>query len=320
VKWLFAPATALMNRLKYPQKFAVISLVFAVPLTLVTYFWVAEIDERIEFAQKEVHGTAYLRPLRSLLEHVPQHGMLAHGLRAGWVAVRRGDVLAKQREIDGDFERLAAADQRLGGVLGTTARLEAVRANWQDLEAKLPALTVQDSDVLHRKLVADIRALTSHVGDTSNLILDPDLDSYYLMDAVLLKLPERQDLLARIRLIGADVVSRRAATAEERSQLTVLGGLVRANVEATRAGMATALRTTASGRLRRMLEPAVDRAGDATERSTRASRSGTTRRRGSTTCSARGSTASWAASASSRRSPAGCCCCWSTSGWRSTSP
>ena len=32
--------------------------------------------------------------------------------------------------------------------------------------------------------------MITHAGDTSNLILDPDLDSYYLMDVTLLALPE----------------------------------------------------------------------------------------------------------------------------------
>jgi methyl-accepting chemotaxis protein len=40
----------------------------------------------------------------------------------------------------------------------------------------------------------------AHSGDTSNLILDPDLDSYYLMDITLLALPQTMD---RLSLIGS---------------------------------------------------------------------------------------------------------------------
>jgi methyl-accepting chemotaxis protein len=40
---------------------------------------------------------------------------------------------------------------------------------------------------------AALRALINQVGNNSNLILDPDLDSYYAMDLVLLKLPELLD-------------------------------------------------------------------------------------------------------------------------------
>jgi methyl-accepting chemotaxis protein len=44
---------------------------------------------------------------------------------------------------------------------------------------------------------AAMRALINQVGNISNLILDPDLDSYYVMDLVLLKLPELLDSVHR---------------------------------------------------------------------------------------------------------------------------
>jgi HAMP domain-containing protein len=266
VKRLFAPAMALMNRLRYPQKFVIVSLVFALPLTLVTYFWIAELNDRIEFSQKEFYGDVYLRPLRKLLEHVPQHAMLADGLLAGRVSVRRGDLLSRQMEIDADFRALDEVDRRLGTLLGTTERLRTLAANWQDLREKLPRLEPAESEELHRKLVADVRALTSHVGDTSNLILDPDLDSYYLMDAVLLKLPEGVDLLAQLRTLGDGVLARRTLTPGEKSHLTVLGGLVRANLEALRTGLATAFRNNPSRTVRPALAAPLEKLGTTTDR------------------------------------------------------
>lgn len=46
--------------------------------------------------------------------------------------------------------------------------------------------------------VAGIRTAIAHLGDTSNLILDPDLDSYYVMDITLLALPQMQERLQNI--------------------------------------------------------------------------------------------------------------------------
>jgi methyl-accepting chemotaxis protein len=45
---------------------------------------------------------------------------------------------------------------------------------------------------------AAIRALITRVGDKSNLILDPDLDSYYVMDLVLLKVPDLMDRVTEV--------------------------------------------------------------------------------------------------------------------------
>jgi len=71
------------------------------------------------------------------------------------------------------------------------------------------------------------RALVTRIGNQSNLILDPDLDSYYMMDTVLLKLPEAQTQLARLRRLSDRVISQGSAGPEDRSELIILSGLLK---------------------------------------------------------------------------------------------
>ena len=44
MKRFFDPAITFLNRLKYPQKFTVISLLFVLPLALVMFLLISEID------------------------------------------------------------------------------------------------------------------------------------------------------------------------------------------------------------------------------------------------------------------------------------
>jgi hypothetical protein len=195
------PALFVMNRLRYPQKFVLISLLFALPLALVMYLLISEINDRIEFAQKEIQGARYLRPLRHLLEHVTHSRSLAHDYASGRVSLQP-ELVRNQAEIEADFEALAAAERELGTILKTASKYKVLREDQRFLKEKLLSLDPGDSDDLHTQLLADIRSLMAHVGDTSNLILDPDLDTYYLMDAVLLKLPEGADLSGQARMHG----------------------------------------------------------------------------------------------------------------------
>jgi hypothetical protein len=64
------------------------------------------------------------------------------------------------------------------------------------------------------------------MGDTSNLILDPDLDSYYLMDVTLLALPQTQDRLAQATLYGYEALRRGEPTQEEKIQLAVYAAML----------------------------------------------------------------------------------------------
>ena len=201
--WLFAPAVAVMNRLTYPRKFALISLLFVTPLALVMGLLISEMNARIEFARKEIQGDPVFAPLRQLFEHVLQSRALAHAYGNGKVSLRPG-LIGKQAEIAEDLATLQAIERELGHNLRTTSKHDALRENARFLREKLFKLEAGDSDELHRQLLAEIHDLGAYVGNTSNLILDPDLDSYYLMDAILLELLKaRTSWPLRVRWVRA---------------------------------------------------------------------------------------------------------------------
>jgi signal transduction histidine kinase len=217
MRWFLAPAVGLMNRLDYARKFALVSFVFAVPLGLMMYLWLAEIRDRLAFADKERAGVEYVVPLTRLLQRLQQHEThVAASVARDAIDERRAAVEAAGREV-------AAVDARLGARLGTNER-------WRALAKQLERLP-QGNDV-SRTLVASSRALIAEVGDASNLILDPDLDSYYLMDAVVNRLPA---LLEDLGSIGSAVVVSRGGDApseERRAAVLARLGLARANLAA----------------------------------------------------------------------------------------
>jgi signal transduction histidine kinase/DNA-binding NarL/FixJ family response regulator len=196
-----APGVALMNRLRYPQKFAVVSLVFALPLALMMYLWLAEIGDRLEFARKERVGVEYVVALRQLLEPL----VLGRAIDAP--------------ELAEGIRGVDAVNARLGAELQTVPAWGRLREQLADASAS-PAIRIEATT-----------ELIAHVGDTSNLILDPDLDSYYLMDATVTVLPA---LVAAVHTLGAPAelgvgaanpggqATRRAALARARGLLSSL--------------------------------------------------------------------------------------------------
>ena len=73
----FSPAIRLLNRLTLPQKFALISFFFAVPLVLVLSFLSTRIQQQISVAALEADGVDYLTPLNALHNELPQAMSLA---------------------------------------------------------------------------------------------------------------------------------------------------------------------------------------------------------------------------------------------------
>lgn len=255
--WL-TPVVALMNRLTYREKFLLISVLFAAPLALVMNLLISELGDRGEFTRKEAMGTRYLRPLMTLFQHAGEARLLARD-HAEAVSGADAALAAKVEQMDADFAALSAVDRELGEMLKSSERLAALRKNWVGLKTEVTRPLAVDSDRRFVDFIDDIRALVSLVGD--NLILDPGLDTYYLMNLILLKLPEGQGLLMEAGFRGSTVAARQPSTAVDREQLIVLSGRISANIETTRRGMELAFSRDATGTLASALAEPYGRLG-----------------------------------------------------------
>ena len=71
--------------------------------------------------------------------------------------------------------------------------------------------SVDASDREHAQVAAMlVDLILNYAGNYSNLILDPDLDSYWLMDAYITKLPLLMDTQTKASLLGPARRGRRA--------------------------------------------------------------------------------------------------------------
>jgi len=189
----------LSKNIKLSWKLATIGVAFVLPLGVLLFLAVQNINGQIAFSRLETQGNAFQRPLEKLLEHLP-------GAASDSAAVSR---------VDQAFAELADAAKRHGedlqftaGGLGIRNRSHldpaAVAARWAQARASQgdPAVFKEKTEAL----LDDVMGMITHAGDTSNLILDPDLDSYYMMDLTLLALPQTQRRLASILDFGDTVL------------------------------------------------------------------------------------------------------------------
>ena len=250
------PARQLMDRLTYPRKFLLIFLLFALPLGLTLHLLVGEINNSLGFAKKEISGVFYLRPLRGLQEEVAASRLIAAAYSSGR-AIQRPDLVRAQAAIKSSLDELSRIDARLGQELDSTQKLGVLKENAAFMAQRMLALPAVEGDALHAKLQDDIDDLLAHVGNESNLILDPDLDTYYLMEAVLLKLPDAADLMLQARLL----VQAAATTAKlgdgKNADLIRLAGLMESNLSRTLYGAKTAFKNEKTGQLRLRLTDQV---------------------------------------------------------------
>ncbi len=86
-------------------------------------------------------------------------------------------------------------------------------------------LSQDESFERHTKVIGEVIALIAEVGDASNLTLDPDIDSYYLMNVLIFQGPELSEALAQARGLGIGMITAKNTTPEQLAQLNRLSNL-----------------------------------------------------------------------------------------------
>ena len=213
---LFDPATLLMKRLSYSRKMLVSGFFFCIPIALLAYFLVTNIREQVEFAAKERSGVEYVKPLKETLLYLLENRR---------VAVLRDQASAAPDRVVAELDRVEASQ---GGALATKEPLRALKAKISAVNA-LKAEKSGQAFEAHSALVNDLLAMIVLVADDSNLTLDPDIDSYYLMDTLTTKLPPLADALGRMDLIATRFALTHSS--EDRTELAILASQVKSLVE-----------------------------------------------------------------------------------------
>ncbi len=232
---LTAPATALMNRFGCAKKMLLISLAFIIPLVTTFYFLVSEQMIAINFAQKEHRGLEYIIPLRQLIQHFPEHRGMTNAFLAGNNEFKE-KILAKRRQIAEDIKQINEIDLQIGAELDASRQWNAIKSNWKQLEVAAFNGSSKQIFSQHTRLIADVLELVKHVADTSNLTLDPKLDSYYLMDTIISILPQMAENLGQARGLASGFAVKRSFNQQQRIKLTSLLSTVQQNIAALKRG------------------------------------------------------------------------------------
>lgn len=210
-------------------KLLILCLSLLAPLMLLLYLSVSNINGQIQFSRYELYGNAYLRPLDSLLRDLPRVAWGENGAAA---------------EVDAAFEKMAEAQLRYGRELQFTPDGLGKRDRLQ-LSPDRVASAWREAGNNPEKidhLVELVMGMIAHAGDTSNLILDPDLDSYYLMDLTLLALPQTQHRLTEIINYARRAFAEGSLTPEDRRKFNTYAALLQqSDMDRITASTATAV-------------------------------------------------------------------------------
>ena len=186
----------MLDRLRLAHKLVLIALVLIAPALYATWQFRSQQNAQIAFSAKERVGIDEIVPAQRLLADLATARSLAVRA-AGRDAEAITTLPAARAAVTRSAAALDAADARVGSQLGTRAMWKRLRASIRATVAAEPVDASRTLDAYDRLTAATV-ALIVQAGNESNLILDPDLDSYYAMDALVNKAPLALDTAGRV--------------------------------------------------------------------------------------------------------------------------
>jgi hypothetical protein len=169
------------------QKLFVVIVAFTIPILVLLMLYVGAIREFIDFAEKERQGLSTRGPSSGCSSSSRARAPRAPRVRGDSDAAE--ETSRKAGQIDAAFSQLRRS---MRGSRRTRDLAGGARPEQEEPSGRRdsPACVGRGEDEGRRHGRVPSHAtphrrragLIVHVGDKSNLILDPDLDSYYLMD------------------------------------------------------------------------------------------------------------------------------------------
>jgi signal transduction histidine kinase len=222
----------MFKSLRTSTKLLLLCSVFVSALAVATYSLVAEKQIAIHFVRKELIGVEHLVALR--------------GVYAA-LLTEKPDASAAAKEAVITLDAAGSADS---DHLDTSALERA-------LAEAIDKLASAADDERRRTLFVDAltaaRNLASRIGDDSNLALDPDLDSYYVQDIVVSKLPT---LLSQIGELQSELEMPSPAHSTPETlavRVLVLDGMIRSTLEGIERDLQGSYRGGSGAHLRQAL-------------------------------------------------------------------
>lgn len=236
MRQFFTPAIILMDKFRFAGKFGLISIIVILALTYQVYQLVQIENTQIRSLGHERQGLAYIKTIRQPVEHIQVHGELMNALLDGDSSVKER-LEQKRAEISKHLDALLQLDKEWGSSLDTGNKVGFIVSQWAGISNNTTVLTLDNNNKLHSDLIAALLDLITHVANSSEITLDPRMDSLYLGEILTRRLPELSVSIGRTRARAAEAALTGMLDMNSRLRLHVLTNTMAAEYGEMHKGM-----------------------------------------------------------------------------------
>jgi methyl-accepting chemotaxis protein len=192
---VWAPGVRLFRALQFKTKALIISATFLLPVALLSASLWSSSQEIVDFAVKERAGVVVLNSLMPVFENVLAVRNATRSMLGGFDAAN--DYAGARERTDKAIAALKQTVAASGDPIGIAALVAKLESAWQGTAQAKNGADEKGRTVFGPVTAALVELLTK-VGNDSNLVLDPDVDSFYLVNAMVLAMPAAAEELGQV--------------------------------------------------------------------------------------------------------------------------
>lgn len=167
---VFSPAIALLNRLGFKAKFAVIFASVLLPLAILASLALQSVNADVRLLRNEANGVELLTTLRTPLERLQEHRALMITLLTAPSEALRTSITQLRPQIDAQIAELSEVAGRLEADADIGNRIRTISNDWASIKS-MDAAVAGVNFAAHSALINELIELGVYASDYFELSL-----------------------------------------------------------------------------------------------------------------------------------------------------
>src|SRR3990167_4062767 len=225
MKYVFKPAISLMNQLSYSKKLVLLAIIVVSIIIFLVHQLVSQSNSIIDFSQKEIVGVNYINPLIKVMDTLKTYRSTAESMLLK-NAIDKNKLVQLMNDIDSAVRHADTSDSKLGASLDITNNWLDIKNQWAAIKGNISQNVSKENLTQITVLIAGLNKLVITACDNSNLTLDPDIDTYYLMDSYCTKIPMASEQAYQIRDTGMQALITKSLSTAKHEEVIINSALL----------------------------------------------------------------------------------------------
>ncbi len=214
-----SPAIKLLNKFTLVKKFALVTILFSIPIFMMGTHIVIDQNHKIRSLSNHQSALEYISALRPLFELIAQTRGMTNAYRNGKIELK-DTILKKRAAVNEKIDDLKIIDSKLGKQYQTGNKVRTIVSTWNSINDR--AFSARPSEIFsdYTKLIESVLETIMYISEKSDLVLSSQVDTYLLTDTLIHSLPAIAENLGKTRGLGSGIAAKKFMNEKELAKLS----------------------------------------------------------------------------------------------------